>query len=240
LFECLVESRVFSDSPPPIADLDPQRDTIGRIRETSWSRFKVRRADPTHLGVVALVSGDLPAARTALSQAGVAHVYEWDDSVAEVGVDGPGQVHQVLQWLLDPALRDVRRATRGTPGYASVAYWQKAGAILLTWKAPIPARIGALAGVRSDGAEVIVEAARFSERDVQAASHRVATAIRRGQVKAAWSTMHPCGDGSGLVVGIQPASLDGRRATLQSRLRKVAGMPVYLIPEQAPVSRFLE
>ncbi len=37
------------------------------------------------------------------------------------------------------------------PGSAGLAFWQEAGAVLLSWKAPLPDEIAALEGQRPDG-----------------------------------------------------------------------------------------
>ncbi len=234
-FSCPKLSRVFRDA-APIRELDRLQDIVTRVEHTAWDGFAVRRAEATNLGVVALVTGELDEARGRLREVGVAHVYRWDPSVASVGVDGPGQVQQVLQWLLDPAGRELRAAYRGVGGFEGVAYWQAAGAVLLQWKAPIPPKVQSLAGLRSDGVRVIVEPTRYSARDFRAASAKVIGAIRAGRVDAEWSSTYGCGDGSGLVVGIEPASLGGdRRSSLQTQLTAVANMPVYVVPEEAPV-----
>ncbi len=64
---------------------------------------------------------------------------------------------------------------------------------------------------------------------------RVIRAIRGREIDADWSVTHGCADGSGLVVGIEPSSLRGRRASLQARLSKAADMPVFVVPEPAPM-----
>jgi putative intracellular protease/amidase len=234
LFGCPLESRVFGPA-PAIPDLDRQQRIIDATNQHRWKAFHVQRMAPTHLGVVALVSGDLNAARLVLPRRGVEHVYAWDPTARSVGVDGAGQVRQVLGWLLEPAVRDIRRANRGIAGYQSLALWQDAGAVLLQWKAPVPDQITGLAGQRPDGVLVIVEPARYSQRDFKTATAKVVEAIRAHHVDAKWSTARACADGSGLVVGIEPASLQGRRAELQKQLADIARMPVRVIPEDAPV-----
>ena len=235
LFECPLESRVFGEA-PPIPDIDRLEDIVDRVEQTTWDGFDVERVEATHLGVVALASGDLNEARKALREVGVPHVYRWDPSVASVGVDAAGQVRQVLQWLIEPAVHDLRASYRGIRGYETLALWQEAGAVLLQWKAPVPTEIKALEGVRPDGVRVIVKPTRFSERDWRAASAKVNHAIRDGRVDANWSTMGGCADGSGLVVGIEPASLGDRRSALQAQLSEVANIPVYVMPEEAPIT----
>lgn len=236
-FSCPVDGLAALGESSPIPDIDRLTDIVEGVEQTTWHGFVVERVEATHLGVVALVSGDLDAARRSLGGVGVAHVRRWDPSVAVVGVDAAGQVQQVLQWLTEDALREVRAGTRGIEGYQSLALWTGAGAVVLQWKAPVPAAVRALGGVRPDGVMVIVKPARFSARDVRAASARVGHAIRAGRVDAEWSTTGGCADGSGLVVGITPDSLGDRRPALQAQLGRIAGMPVHVVPEEAPVAR---
>jgi hypothetical protein len=237
-FECSRESRVFGDA-KPIADLDQQQEVVRRLY--ALSSVQVRYAAPSPLGVVALVvdhSGDLdsyadPAVVTQLQEVGAAHVFEWDPSIASAGVDADGQVNQVLSWLLDPAIRDVRRATRGLPGDAGLALWQDAGSVLLQWKAPIPQEVLDLAGVRPDGVEVIVEPVEYSQRDIRRAQRRLQTVLRERGLRDRWSTSYGCGDGSGLVVGMVPPLAD--RSELRADLTEALGLPVMVVPEERPV-----
>lgn len=233
-FTCPRASRVLGDA-PPIPDREELDAIAERVRRTGWDGFEVRRVEATHLGVVALVAGDLQAARRVLAEVGAAQTHAWDDSLAPVGVDAAGQVREVLQGLLEPAVRDVRAAVRGIPGQESIALWPEAGAVLLQWKAPVPTEVRALAGRRPDGVRVIVEPTRYSRRDIRAASERVVAAIRAGRIEVDWSTASGCADGSGLVVGVQPHSLADRAAELEAQLAEVAGMPVRVVPEEPPV-----
>jgi hypothetical protein len=238
LFECSTESRVLSDT-TTIADLEQQQRIVRRL--SALSSVRVRHAGPSPLGVVALVvddSGDLdshadPAVVTQLQELGAAHVFEWDPSMASVGVDADGQIRQVLQWLLQPAISDVRRATRSLPGDAGLALWQDAGAVLLQWKAPVPQELLALAGVRPDGVEVIVEPVDYSQQDMQRAARQLQTVLRERGLRDRWSSSHGCGDGSGLVVGIVPPLTD--RAELQADFTEALGLPVMVVPEERPV-----
>ncbi len=233
-FACSRQSRVLGP-PPAVPEAGRLARIVRRVDAFRGEGYEVRRAEVTHLGVVALISGNLAEARSQLPGLGVAHVYPWDPAAASTGVDGAGQVQQVLQWLLEPAVRDVRAASRGLPGSAGLALWQEAGAVLLSWKAPVPDQIAALEGRRPDGVRVIVDPVRFSARDVRAASSRAARAIRGGPVAVDGVLTYGCADGSGLVVGVEPPALRGRRAALQARLSEAAGMPVFVVPEPAPV-----
>lgn len=238
LFECPTQSRALTGT-RTIADLGRQRQIVRRL--SALSSVQVRYAAPTSLGVVALVidaSGDPdlyadPAVVTRLQEAGAAHVFEWDPSLASVDVDADGQVRGVLQSLLRPAIRDVRRATRGLPGDAGLALWQDAGAVLLAWKAPVPQKVLALAGVRPDGVEVIVEPVDYSRQDLQRAQRRLLRVLRERGLRSRWASSGGCGDGSGLVVGMVPPLTD--RAELQADLTRALGCPVMVVSEERAV-----
>ncbi|MDP2775344.1 MAG: hypothetical protein Q8O61_17460 [Nocardioides sp.] len=239
LFECATEHPVFTRATPPVPDLAEQQRTVQQLY--AMSSVQVRHAAPTRLGVVALVvddSGDPdsyaePDVVAQLRAAGASHVYEWDPSIASAGVDADGQVRQVLQWRLDPAIGDVRRATRGVPGDAGLALWTDAGAVLLQWKAPIPQEVLALAGVRPDGVEVIVEPVAHSRQDVTRAQERLQSALRELGLLDRFSSASACGDGSGLIVGLVPPITD--RAALQADLSEALGLPVMVIHEERPL-----
>ncbi|MDO9494558.1 MAG: hypothetical protein Q7J48_02545 [Nocardioides sp.] len=239
LFECATEHPVFTTTPPPIPDLVEQQRTVRQLY--AISSVQVRHAAPSHLGVVALVADNNvdpdsyanPYFVTQLRAAGASHVYEWDPSIASAGVDADGQVRVVLGRLLDPAISDVRRATRGLPGDAGLALWQDAGAVLLQWKAPIPQEVLDLAGVRPDGVEVLVEAVRYSEQDVRRAQERLQSVLRERGLRERWSSSYGCGDGSGLVVGMVSPVTD--RPALQEDLTEALGLPVMVVPEEQPV-----
>ncbi len=238
LFECSRESRVFSEA-KPIADLDQQQQVVRRL--AALRSVQVRYAALSPLGVVALVvdgSGDRdwladPSVVTQLEGLGAAHVFEWNPTAASVGVDADGQVRQVLSWLLEPAIGDVRRATRGLPGDAGLGLWQDAGAVLLQWKAPVPQEVLALAGVRPDGVEVIVEPVVYSGQDVRRAQRRLETVLRERGLWDRWSSSSGCADRSGLVVGMVPPLAD--RPDLQADLTEELGLPVMVVPGERPL-----
>lgn len=234
LFECPTENRVFTET-TTIVDLEAQQQVVRRL--TTLSSVQVRHAAPSPLGVVALVvddSGDPdsyadPAVVAQLREVGVAHVFEWDPTAATAGVDADGQVRQVLQWLLQPALNDVRSATRDLSGAAGIAFWQDAGALLLQWKAPAPQEVLALNGTRPDGVRVIVESVDYSRLDIQRAQKRLHGVLREHGLKDRWSSSYGCGDGSGLIVGMTPPITD--RGDLQTLFGDALGLPVMVLPE---------
>jgi hypothetical protein len=58
---------VFSTIAPPIADRAAQQSLIDRLGGEHWSGFTITYAEPTHLGVVALVRGNYQAANSPCS-----------------------------------------------------------------------------------------------------------------------------------------------------------------------------
>lgn len=225
---------------PPLPDEARQRRVVARL--DALSAVEVRHAAPTALGVVALVvdrSGDLdlrvdPDVRARLRAAGVAHAYEWDPSARSVGVDAAGQVARAVQWVLVPVAHRVRVATSGLRGGAGLAYWQAGGAIHLSWAAPVPRAVRALAGERPGGAGVVVREVRYSQADVRRAYRRLAHWLRETGRREAWSTAGACPDGSGLVVGMRPSA--AREPGLADALAAAVGMPVEVVAARRPAS----
>lgn len=238
LFECETESKALGPG-PGIADLSEQERVVERL--LAISSVQVRHAAPSPLGVVAFVddaSGDMdayadPAVVTGLKNAGAAHVYEWDPSLASAGTEADEMVGLVVGWLLEPAVRDVRRATRGLVGAAGIALWKDAGAVLVQWKAPMPAEVQALAGVRPDGVTVVVEPVTYARRDIARAQQQLEGVLRARNLRDRWSSSSACADGSGLVVGMVPPLDD--RAQLQADFSEELGLPVMIVPEERAV-----
>lgn len=228
LFDCPRESRVLGEG-PVIPDRDRQEEIVDAANRHTSTQFDVRRAEPSHLGVVALVTGDLAAARRLLPEVGVRHVYRWDPSL---GI-ARAQIEQALQQVLEPAMNDVRASTRGITGYAGLAIWQDAGAVLLQWKRPIPAEIQQLEGTRPDGVRVIVDPVRFSDAETTRASVKLHKSGER--LDAEVTSMSACADGSGVVAGVDPESLGDRRAELQKKMAAIVKMPVYVVPDKGMV-----
>ena len=234
LFECPTENQMLTET-PTIVDLEAQQRVLRRL--STLSSVQVRHAAPSPLGVVALVEGDSrdpdpsvpPGVVAQLREVGVAHVFEWDSTLATAGVDADGQVRQVLQWLLQPAFNDVRSATRGLMGVSEIALWHGAGAVLLQWKAPPPRAVLALNRTRPDGVKVIVEPVDYSRLDIQRAQQRLQTVLREHGLEDRWSSSYGCGDGSGLIVGMAPPVTD--RDDLQSLFSDALGLPVMVVPE---------
>ncbi|WP_121254380.1 hypothetical protein [Nocardioides ferulae] len=234
-FTCSTESRVFGET-PPIPDLEEQQRLVRSLSQGHFRRisaYAVRHAEPTALGVVALVIGSEQLARQSLTRLGVALVESYDASAADAGVDDHGQVQQVLQWQLEPVVREVQTATRGIPGDAGIALWQEAGAVLLQWKTPVPDEVQALAGSRDNGVEVIVEGVTYSRADVRDAQARLEAWLQGSGRRDDWSSAYGCADGSGLVVGMVPGAAD--EPGLAAEIEAAVGMPVLVVPEERPV-----
>lgn len=232
-FTCPQDFDVLQN-PPPIPDRADQQRIVDLLAEVDsvW----VRHAEPTALGVVALVQddgGDLdswadPEVAERLSRLGVAYTYEWDPAAGS-GVDAAAQVRQVLLWELYPVMHDVRRAVRGVPGSAGFAFWPEAGTILVQWKAPIPPEVHVVAGPRPGGARVEVQPTKYSDADVRRAQQRLQDWLHDTGRRDQWSSAAACADGSGLVIGMLPrvASETG----LSQEIADAVGMPVLVVPE---------
>jgi hypothetical protein len=219
--------RIFDKhAAPPIPDRDRQQAVVDRVTAASYPDFAVHVAQPTALGVYALVTGDLDAARTLLTTAGVTRVERWDAGLVAAGAGGRVQIQMAMQTLLDPVIGRVREVTRRVPGDGGMAVWPDAGAVLVSWKAPVPAAIAALADHDwGDGVRVIVEAVPYSTADLSRAQGRVdeGTWARYGV-----TTVSGCGDDSGLEVGIGPDQWPADPAAVQARLTDLVGLPVAL------------
>ena len=233
LFSCPELHRVFTDPVPPISDLAEQQATIASIEATAWEGFTIERTAPSPLGVVAMVEGDLAGARSALGAVGVQIVYDWDP---QLDGGGMGYLDWVIQWRLDAVVHELAEARRGIDGYAGVALWQEAGAVVLDWKAPIPPEIEALAGVRPDRVTVIVRPTDYSSRELAHARGLVMKAFDSGALSGRWTSLSSCPDASGVVVGIQPPLSEERRAELQYLLSTIAGIPVMVVPQEPAVA----
>lgn len=233
-FSCPQELDVLHGT-TPIPDLAGQQRIVHQLvaLDSVW----VRHAAPSALGVVALVqddSGDIdyradPVVVDRLTRIGVAHTYEWDPEAVDSGADAADQVRQVLLWELDPAMQDVRREVRGVSGSAGLVFWPEGGAIVVQWKAPVPAEIRGLAGTRPDGVRVEVRPTTYSAVDVRRAQRRLSVWLRQSGRWHQWSFATACADGSGLVVGMLPRVAG--EPGLTEAISEAVGMPVLVVPE---------
>lgn len=206
--------------PRAVPRLAHQRDVVRTVKRLpADDRYAVKRVRPTHFGVVALVSGDVDAARRDLD--GVRHVVSWTDHYLS---DFPPSMRMgvVLVDLLRPVMNDVLRELRGVPGRVGPAYWTRGGAVVLEWKAPVPEEVLAVAGVRPGGAEVRVVPRAYSQKDFDRAGNRLIDFLDDHDVD--WSTLSGCASGQGLELSI-PGDPDDLTVT-QEQLDESAGMPV--------------
>lgn len=236
-FECLTESKVLDPDAAPVLDSETAqvyKRTYSEIAQREFEEFALRRVEIFHAGVFVLVTGDVEEARHTLTPYGVAGVGLWNPDGPALGMDEYAQLEQLIQWRLEPVLEHARRAVeqREDDGFAGLAVWINADAILVQWKDPVPAEIRALEDTRfKSGAEIIVQAVRYSRAEIREAQQRVPEGLRANESEL-WTTSRACGDFSGLVVGMEPSFLENAdRADLQSRLAEVVGMPVHVAPE---------
>lgn len=241
LFSCATENMVFADEDLPptgrtTSDLQEWKRVYAEITAAEFDGFAIHRAEILQIGVVVLATGDLDEARRVLvGEYGVAVVQQWPPQWR--GMDEQDLLDLTVQWALDPVLATARRRTRGIPGSAGFASWTSTAAILVQWKQPVPAEVLALEDiVFKTGGRIVVKGVRYSSREVRQAQRRVHRAARLGEINAEVSMSYGCQDGEGLIVGVAPETLEGRRAALQDQLAEIAGMPVMVVPEERPTA----
>lgn len=234
LFACPAQHPVFTRHVPPVMHVQEERAKAERIAGLKGEGWSVAFAEPTRLGVMAFVAGDLESARPVLQRLGAKHVWEREaDSDFEDGYDREGLVGQALQWVLQQPMEEVLGTLRGLPDDGEAAFWDEAGAIYVQWKAPLPPEVAALAGIRPDGIEVVVDETLYAPRDLHVGMNLIFDAAQRGEIEADLTSGSTCGDLSGVLIGVEPGSLGERGPRLQEELGRIAGVPVHVIP-QAP------
>lgn len=212
-------------APRPIPHDERQERVARRALAAQDRDYVVKRAAPSQLGVIALVDGDLRKARRELH--GVTHVISWTRQSLS---DFPPRMRMavVINGLLDPVMRDVQRglrATRPLPGRVEEAYWPHAGAIIVEWKAPVPAEVAALDGIRPGGVEVRVVARPYSRRDVDRATDRLIAFLDGHGID--WSSIGGCGSDRGLELSVRAKPQD--LPVTQAELDEAAGMRVLVL-----------
>ncbi|MDO7868417.1 hypothetical protein [Nocardioides jiangxiensis] len=230
LFSCPEKHPVFTRHAPPVMHVQEERAKAERIASMAGGAWSVAFAEPTRLGVIAFVDGDLAAARPVLLAAGAGHVYR-RDAGPELGdgKDHQALVESALGWALEKPMRDVRRRLRGLPHDGELAYWNEAGAVYVQWK---PTQVAALAETYVDGALVVVGETPYSPREVTAAMNRIFAPRYERLTGARFTFGATCGDLSGVLLGVDPATLGDRGPRIQELLARAAGMPVHVVPAE--------
>lgn len=205
--------------PRPVPHLEHQQRVVKRVLRAEDREYAVKRARPTHFGVVALVSGDVKKATAELR--GVEHVVSWTGGYLS---DFPANMRMgvVLVRLLEPVMDGVRREVRGIPGRVWEGYAIGSGAVVLAWKTPVPAEVQELDGIRASGAEVRVVARPYSLKDLDHAADDLLAFLDERDV--AWSSLGPCASASGLDLSV-PGDVDDLTVT-RAEIEEAAGMPV--------------
>lgn len=234
LFSCPELHPVFTRHVPPIMEIGREWAIAGRVSELSGPGWSVAFAEPTRLGVFAFVDGDLAAAEPVVLAAGATHAYRRDQGPEfGGGEDRAALIEQALNWALEKPMEEVRRSLRALPDDGDLAYWLKAGAIFIQWKHPLPPEVAALAELRRpDGVLVVVEETPYSAREIVAAQNKIFDERYEKLVDASFAMARACGDLSGVLLGVDPASLGDRGPGIQEALSRIAGMPVHVVPEE--------
>lgn len=233
LFSCPELNPVFTRHVPPIMNIGEERAKAAAVEAASGEGWSVAFAEPTRLGVMAFVDGDVEAARPVLRALRAVHVWRHDTGPEfGDGHDRKAAVDWGMQWALEKPMREVRRALAGLPDDGELAYWNEAGAIFVQWKAPLPPQVAALAETYVAGALVVVEETAYSPREIIAAANRIFAADERGANPKGLTSGGSCGDNAGVLIGFDPTSLDDRGPELQEQLSRIAGMPVHVVPQE--------
>jgi hypothetical protein len=206
----------------PIPHLTRQKRVARHALRTTDPDYDVKRAQPTQLGVIVLVDGNVAKATRELR--GADHVVSWTKHF--LSDFPPGfRVDVVLTDMLHPLLKQVVRSTSGIPGIVEPAYWQDGGAVVLTWKAPVPPEVQALAGVRPDGSEVRVIPRPYSMAELLAGQDRLIDFLDARGIR--WSSVSHCDSDAGLELDV-PGNPDSFPLS-QAELDQAAGMRVLLL-----------
>jgi hypothetical protein len=208
--------------PRPIPDLRHQKKVAHRALRTRDPDYVVKRAEPSHFGTIALVDGNLAKASRELR--GVDRVVSWTKHF--LSDFPPGMRLDVYKTdLLMPLMQEIDHATDGSAGKGDFAFWQDGDAVVLPWKAPVPAEVQALAGVRPDGAELRVVPVPYSTEELLAAQDRLIDLLDARHVR--WSTVSHCDSNAG--VELEVPTKPGRLAVSQAELDQAAGVRVLVL-----------
>ncbi len=200
------------------------------ITAADFDGFAVHRAEIIHIGVVALVTGDVEEAeRVLVGEYGVTAVEPWPPAAGSSVED---VLDLALQRAAQQALAEARRRTRGIPGSAGFGSWASEGLVIVEWKEPVPAEVRALEDLRFEGGgRIAIQGVRYSERDLNRAINRLTRARESGELNVWGFGGTHCADGRGVVVMLTPEDLGDHRAEWQEQLTEIAGMPVMVVGE---------
>lgn len=127
----------------------------------------------------------------------------------------------------------------GRDGFFELARWTKAGAVLVQWKRPVPKWVQDFEKLEfPGGGRIIVEGVRYSVQDIDAARRRVTEAYEAGKLDTRLFHADECGEGEGLIVGVDPSKARRERAGLQRRLADIAKMPVMVVEAQKTIDLY--
>jgi hypothetical protein len=227
-FTCPRQSKALDDSKAPaLPDLAHQQSIAEAVKRLSY----VHDAEPTALGVVALVTGDPAEVTPGLTAAGVTFVRTWDARGPESGMTAQVQVQLEIQDQLDPVADRFRKLAGGVPGSGDGAVWPQAGEVLIPWKEPVPAAVTDLARQSwPHGIRVVVQPVRYSSAEL---GHAMGTRLDLGKADDGHLTLaYACGDDSGIIVGVDPAAWPAPSG-LAADLARQVGYPVMLTKEAA-------
>lgn len=237
MFSCAATAEeLLADEPWP--DVEQQRLNAVNVADlVDWKGFFVDHAEATPIGVVALVRGDLGAARRALPAYGVEAV-----APAPVGA-GDAEVEALVTSVVRDQVVDLAqnlgRSLEPSLGPAEVEAAPEAGRVLVRTADPAPPALAMLDGTRQGGlrggsVEVVVLASTYAPDVVADALDRLAPALRRVDGGTQVVSTGACADGSGLVAYVMPPS--GDRAALQESLGEAAGLPVMVVDREAALN----
>ncbi|MCP2324216.1 hypothetical protein HDA40_002723 [Hamadaea flava] len=134
-----------------------------------------------------------------------------------------------LAWSdsVDEAAAVVRGLSeRGVPGYTGMSAVQNKRELRVLWKEPVPGAVAAFDGQKVAGLTVRIVPAKFSEEELVQKSEQLLAASQAGTV-APISYVYGADDGSGLVIGVDPAASNSLRAPMRTNdAQRLTGLPV--------------
>jgi hypothetical protein len=115
---------------------------------------------------------------------------------------------------------------QGVAGYTGMSADQNKRELRVLWKEPIPGAVAAFDHRRIAGLTIRIVPAKFSEEELIQKSEQLLEAAKAGTV-APISYVYGADDGSGLVIGVDPAAASSLRAPMRtSDAQRLTGLPV--------------